>query len=430
MQPSETPHTIQGIRLLDIANEFGTPLYVYDADTIIHQYRSLLNAFNKSPVKIKYACKALNNLNIMQLLRHQGAGLDVVSIEEAKLGLMAGFMTTDILFTPNCVSFDEIKEGVALGLQINIDNISILEQFGHEYGSTVPCCIRINPHIVAGGHSHIQTGHIDSKFGISIYQLRHVLRVIKSENIQVNGLHMHTGSEILDSDVFIRGAEILFEAAIDFPDLQFIDFGSGFKVRYKEDDVFTDIVDLGKNLSERFNQFCKEYGRSLELWFEPGKYLVSEAGYLLVKTNVIKQTTATVFAGVNSGQNHLIRPMFYDAYHEIINLSNTQGRQRIYTIVGYICETDTLGWDRKLHEITEGDILCIKNAGAYGFSMSNNYNARLRPAEVLIMNGKAHLIRKRECMDDLTKNIVPISAEYFATDEVNTSYTLEESPNK
>ncbi|HNQ12011.1 MAG TPA: diaminopimelate decarboxylase [Bacteroidia bacterium] len=404
---------MQGLNLLKVAEEFGTPLYVYDAEKITNQYQRLLKAFDKSPVKIKYACKALNNLNILQLLHKLGAGLDVVSIEEAHLGLQAGFQPSEILFTPNCVSFEEIKQGVKLGLQINIDNISILEQFGHEYGNSVPCCIRINPHIVAGGHSHIQTGHIDSKFGISIYQLRHVLRVIKSEGILVNGLHMHTGSEILDSDVFIRGAEILFEAAADFPDLQFIDFGSGFKVQYKDDDVYTDIEDLGISLCNRFNEFCKEYGRSLELWFEPGKFLVSEAGVLLVKVNVIKQTTATVFAGVNSGQNHLIRPMFYDAYHDIINLSNTNGRQRIYTIVGYICETDTLGWDRKLHEINEGHILCIRNAGAYGFSMSNNYNARLRPAEVMIMNGKAHLIRKRESIEDLSRNIVKINDNAF-----------------
>jgi diaminopimelate decarboxylase len=292
---------------------------------------------------------------------------------------------------------------------INIDNISILEQFGHTYGNSVPCCIRLNPHIEAGGHAHIQTGHIDSKFGISIYQLRHVLRIVEKENINITGLHMHTGSDILDAGVFIRGAELLFEAAANFKDLRFIDFGSGFKVAYKENDVTTDVAELGKAITTRFNEFCKEYGRQLELWFEPGKFIVSEAGYLLVKANVIKQTTATVFVGVDSGQNHLIRPMFYDAYHHIINISNPTGTQRIYTVVGYICETDTIGWDRKLNEVREGDILAIKNAGAYGFTMSNNYNARLRPAEVLIYNGKAHLIRKREVMDDLLRNVVVVN---------------------
>lgn len=394
--------------LISIADQYGTPVYVYDAEKIIAQYNKLKNAFASNNLKIKYALKALNNINILKLLKQQGAGLDAVSIYEVQLGLRAGFSASEILFTPNGVSFDEIKQAVELGVQINIDNISILEQFGHEYGNTVPCCIRLNPHIVAGGNVHIQTGHIDSKFGISIHQLRHVIRIVEKENMRINGLHMHTGSDILDAGVFIRGAELLFDAAVNFKDLVFIDFGSGFKVAYKDDDVTTDIEDLGITITERFQSFCKEYGKELELWFEPGKFLVSEAGFLLVKVNVVKQTTATVFAGVDSGQNHLIRPMFYDAYHHIINISNPSGTPRIYTVVGNICETDTFAWDRKLSEVREGDILCIKNAGAYGYTMSNNYNLRPRPAEVLIYKKKAHLIRKRETIDDIIQNMVEV----------------------
>ena len=219
---------------------------------------------------------------------------------------------------------------------------------------------------------------------------------------------MHTGSDILDAGVFLEGAEILFDAAKDFPDLEFIDFGSGFKVAYKEGDITTDIEELGSALSARFLEFCESYGKSLELWFEPGKYLVSESGYFLVKVNVLKQTTATVFVGVDSGLNHLIRPMLYDSYHHIVNLSNPEGKQRIYTVVGYICETDTFGWDRKINEVHEGDILCFKNAGAYGITMSSNYNARFRPAEVLVYDGKAQLIRKRETMEDLLRNEVEV----------------------
>jgi diaminopimelate decarboxylase len=401
-------YCIDNIRLIDIAEEFGTPVYVYHGEKIIAQFERLKNAFSGTKVKVKYACKSLNNINILKLLKNAGSGLDAVSIQEVWLGIKAGFKPEEILFTPNCVSFDEIKMGVREGVQINIDNISILEQFGHEYGNSVPVCIRLNPHIMAGGNTKISTGHIDSKFGISIYQLRHVLRVVKSNNILVNGLHMHTGSDILDSGVFLQGADILFDCAKDFPDLEFIDFGSGFKVAYKEGDITTNVEELGKAISSSFNQFCNEYGRTLELWFEPGKFLVSEAGYFLVKTNVIKQTTATVFVGVDSGQNHLIRPMFYDAYHHIVNLSNSSGVNRVYTVVGYICETDTFGWDRKLNEVREGDVLCFRNAGAYGFTMSSNYNARYRPAEVLIYQGKAHLIRKRETMDDILKNQVEV----------------------
>ena len=401
MSISNSISIIQQQSIQQVMQQYGSPLYVYNGNKIVEQYNRLVNAFDGVKLKLKYAMKANNNLHILRLLRSQGCGLDAVSIQEVQLGLMAGFSTDEILFTPNSVSFEEILEAVNLGVQVNIDNISLLEKFGHQYGSSVPCCIRINPHIVAGGTSHIQTGHIDSKFGISIHQLRHVSRIIEKEKIRVNGLHMHTGSDILDSGVFIRAAELLFDAASQFPDLEFLDFGSGFKVAYKEDDVVTDVEELGKAITERFKAFCAEYGRELELWFEPGKFLVSESGYLLVTVNVIKQTTATVFAGVDSGQNHLIRPMFYDAYHHIVNLSNLKGTPRIYTVVGYICETDTFALDRKLNEIREGDVLAILNAGAYGYTMSNNYNSRLRPAEVLIDGGMTKLIRRRETLGDI-----------------------------
>ncbi len=396
-------------QLLKVAEEFGAPVYVYEAEKIINQYNKLKKAFAPVDVQIKYACKALNNSAVLRLLKKQGSGLDTVSINEVQLGLRAGFLPNEIIFTPNCVSIEEIQEAVQLGVHINIDNISILEQFGSIYGSSVPCCIRINPHILAGGNSKISTGHIDSKFGISVYQLRHVLRVVESQKIKVNGLHMHTGSDILDPGVFLQGAEILFDAARDFKDLEFLDFGSGFKVAYKEGDITTDIEELGSALATRFLEFCKDYGRDLELWFEPGKFLVSESGFFLVKVNVLKQTTATVFVGVDSGLNHLIRPMLYDSYHHIENISNPEGKQRIYTVVGYICETDTFGWDRKLNEVREGDILCFRNAGAYGFTMSSNYNARFRPAEVMLVDGKAHLIRQRETFEDLIKNEIEIT---------------------
>jgi diaminopimelate decarboxylase len=400
--------TSGGVNLLDLADKFGTPLYVYDANKIIDNYHLLKNAFKGVNVQLKYACKALTNINILKLLKNEGAGLDTVSIQEALLGIKAGFSPEQILYTPNCVSFEEMKQAVELGLSINIDELGTLERFGKQYGNTVPCCIRLNPHIMAGGNSHISVGHIDSKFGISIYQVPHIARIVKNLNIKVTGLHMHTGSDILDADVFLRGAELLYQAAEDFKDLEFMDFGSGFKVKYKDGDMTTNIEKLGQKISKSFSEFCKKYGKDLELWFEPGKFLVSEAGYFLVKTNVVKQTTSTVFAGVDSGQNHLIRPMMYNAYHHITNISNPNGEERIYSVVGYICESDTLGYDRLLNEVRVGDVLAISNAGAYGFSMSSNYNSRFRPAEVLIHKGEAHLIRKREDFDDLIKNQIEI----------------------
>lgn len=408
MELKDNTYQVQGVNLTEICEEFGTPLYLYDADKIASQFKNMKSAFSNLNVRIKYAAKSLTNISILKYLKALGCELDAVSIEEAHIGLQAGYNPKEILYTPNCVSIEEIKEAVDLGLMINIDNISILEQFGHEYRDTVPCCIRLNPHISAGGNTKISTGHVDSKFGISIYQLPHLLRVIKTNNIKVTGLHMHTGSDILDADIFLKIAEILFGVAKDFPDLKFLDFGSGFKVKYKEDDIVTNIFDLGKKLGDAFIQFCIEYGRELEIWFEPGKYLVSEAGHLLVRTNVIKTTPATVFAGVDSGMNHLLRPMFYNAHHDILNISNPTGTSRIYTIVGYICETDTFAMDRKLNEVREGDILAIKNAGAYGYSMASNYNSRPRPAEVLILNGEPLLIRKRESLEDVMKNMIEI----------------------
>ena len=401
-------YNIGGIPVKTLCQKYELPLYVYDTGIMERQYSSLKNAFSGANTKVKFACKALNNISVMRFFKNIGAGLDTVSIQEVWAGLRAGFEPKNIIYTPNCVSMEEIELAVKEGVQINIDNISILEQFGHKYGSSVPVCVRINPHVMAGGNINISTGHIDSKFGISIYQMRHLERIIKSENIKVNGLHMHTGSDILDVDVFLRAAEILFEVTEHFPDLQFIDFGSGFKVPYKPDDYYTDVNELGSKLTSIFNDFCKSYGRDLELWFEPGKFLVSQSGTFLVKVNVIKQTTATVFVGVDSGMNHLIRPMFYNSYHHITNVSNPSGIQRIYTVVGYICETDTFGWDRKLTEVREGDVLAFQNAGAYGYTMSSNYNSRFRPAEVLVHKGKDYLIRKRETMEDLLRNQVEV----------------------
>ncbi len=389
--------------LLNIAREHGSPVYVSDANIIVAQYERLVSAFAKAKnLRIHYAVKALSNVSILKLFKQLGAGLDTVSLQEVELGLAAGVAPEKIIFTPNGVSLEEIEKVAAKGVQINIDNLSILEQFGSKHPKT-PVCIRINPHVMAGGNANISVGHIDSKFGISIHQIPHILRIVENTGMTVNGVHMHTGSDILDIGVFLYATEILFETAAKFKDLEFIDFGSGFKVPYKEGDVATDIEDLGEQLSERFNAFCKSYGREITMAFEPGKFLVSEAGHFLAQVNVVKQTTSTVFAGVDSGFNHLIRPMLYGSYHGIKNISNPEGKNRFYSVVGYICETDTFANNRQISEITEGDILSFSNAGAYCFSMASNYNSRYRPAEVLWYDGAAHLIRERETMTDILK---------------------------
>ena len=396
--------------LLAIASEFGNPLYVYDAAKIASQYKRLTSAFSRiGNLRINYAAKALSNVSILKLMRQLDSGLDTVSIQEVQLGLAAGFEPQAIIYTPNGVSLKEIEEVAKMGVQVNIDNLSLLEQFGTRHPKT-PVCIRINPHVMAGGNSNISVGHIDSKFGISIHQIPHLLRIVENTDMNINGIHMHTGSDILDIDVFLHAAEILFDTAKHFKNLEFLDFGSGFKVPYQQNDIETNIKELGDKLSKRFIDFCEEYGRDLQLIFEPGKFLVSQAGHFVTQVNVVKQTTSRVFAQVDSGFNHLIRPMLYGSYHHIENLSNPKGKERFYSVVGYICETDTFGSNRKIAEITEGDLLVFRNCGAYCFSMASNYNSRYRPAEVLWYEGEAHLIRKRETFEDILHN--QIEMEY------------------
>ena len=401
--------------LVQISEDFGSPIYVYDAHIMEQQYTRLTRAFSAVPqLRVNYAVKALSNLSVLKWMHQLGAGLDTVSIQEVQLGLAAGVAPSEIIYTPNGVSLSEIEEVAQMGVQINIDNLDVLEQFGTAH-PTVPVCIRINPHIMAGGNANISVGHIDSKFGISIHQMPHLLRIAENTGMRINGVHMHTGSDILDIEVFLHAAEILFDTARHFTDLEFLDFGSGFKVPYKQGDNETNIEELGEKLSVRFNAFCAEYGKELVLAFEPGKFLVSQAGYFLTQVNSVKQTTSTVFAQVNSGFNHLIRPMLYGAQHSIENISNPEGRERFYSVVGYICETDTFANNRKITEISDGDVLCFHNAGAYCFSMASNYNSRYRPAEVLWYNGEAQLIRKAETFDNLVENQVVLD---FAPIEV------------
>lgn len=390
--------------LIQIANDFGSPIYVYDSEKMSYQYKRLTKAFDRvKNLRIHYAVKALSNISVLKLFNELGSGLDTVSIQEVQLGLAAGVNPSKIIYTPNGVSVEELEEAVKLGVQINIDNLIILEQFGAKHPE-VPVCIRINPHVMAGGNSNISVGHIDSKFGISIHQMPHILRIVENTKMRINGIHMHTGSDILDIEVFLYAAEILFDAANNFKDLEFLDFGSGFKVPYHANDIETNIEELGEKLSKRFIAFCKSYGKDLTLAFEPGKFLVSESGFFVAKVNVVKQTTSTVFAHVDTGFNHLIRPMFYGSNHEIENISNFEGKKRFYSVVGYICETDTFANNKMIAEIHEGDLLAFRNAGAYCFSMASNYNSRFRPAEVLWYNGQAHLIRERENFEDLTRN--------------------------
>ena len=390
-------------QLVEVAKQYGTPVYIYHAEKIAEQYQKLKTAFKGQDVLFFYASKALTNVNILRYMYSLGANVDCSSINEVKLAIYAGFLPENILYTSNGISFEEIVEAKELGVNINIDSISNLEKFGVKYGSSYPVGIRLRPNIMAGGNLKISTGHDKSKFGIPVEKVDDILNVVNKHSLNIKTLHIHTGSEIKDVDVFVQGIDVLFQLAHHFKDIKVIDLGGGFKVPYKKGDSETDIGLLAEKVSAAFKKYEEETSRHLQIWFEPGKYLVSQAGYFVTEVNVIKETSAATFVSVNSGFNHLIRPMFYDAYHTIENISNPDGKPAIYSVVGNICETDTFAWARELTETKEGNLIVFYNAGAYGFEMSSNFNSRLKPPEVLVKEGKYQLIRRRETFEDLLK---------------------------
>jgi len=410
MELINNTYSIQGITVENLTSEFGTPLYVYNADTIERQVKSFKSAFKDINCKVKYACKANTNLSILKEMLNNGTGLDTVSIPEIKMGLMVGFEPNEIVFTPNCVDFSEIETAVELGVNINIENLPNLEKFGKKYGNTVPCFVRLNPGIHAQMNSDkVDWWHKQSKFGISADQLDKVKELEEKYDILIHGLHIHSSSVIMSPEIFIEGAKSIFNVVKQFKNIKYIDFGGGIKVDVGDDKAVINLNALGKELEPVFKEFCKDYGTDIQLWFEPGRYLICESGVLLTECNMIKENSGTPFVGTDSGFNQLIRPMFYNAYHEIVNTSNPNGNQKNYTVVGNICEIDNFAVDRPLNEVREKDIIAIKTAGAYGYSMASNYNSRFRPAEVLIKNKKAHLIRKRDSFNDLIKNQIVIN---------------------
>ncbi|MEY4052589.1 MAG: diaminopimelate decarboxylase [Chitinophagia bacterium] len=391
------------------ANTYGTPLYVYHGEKIEAQYQNLLTHFSNKSTRFFYASKALTNIHILNLVKKVGCNIDCSSINEVKLAMHVGFHVENILYTSNSVAFEEIKEVVSLGVHVNIDSLSNLEKFGAAFGNRYPVGIRIRPDIMAGGNLKISTGHNKSKFGIPFTEKETLKNIQKKYGINISALHIHTGSEIKDVAVFLESAKVFEELLPDFPTVNILDFGGGFKVPYMPEEKGTDIALLGAEVNKIMEKLSAKMGRNLTAWFEPGKYLVSESGYFITQVNVLKKSGDIEFAGINSGLNHLIRPMFYDAYHHIINISAPHKNLKNYAVVGNICETDTFAWDRPIASIEEGDYLVFFNAGAYGYEMSSNYNARYKPAQVLYKNGKATLISRADTFEDLLRLQTPLS---------------------
>jgi len=385
----------------NLIDQFGSPLYVYDEKTILYQIDQLKSGIPYKDVLFCYAMKANSNLAILKTMQGQGLGVDCVSAGELVLALKAGFDPSVIRFTPTFASREEISFAVKQQAQITLDSIGLLDWFVEVFSET-PIGLRMNPSVMAGAYEKTSVGHAKAKFGIAMDHLGEILDKVDQKQIQINGLHIHSGSDILEMDQFMTAVEALLKVAPAFKSLVYIDLGSGFKVPYYPGDKETDMIVLGQVVGKRFESFCQEYGRPLRLVFEPGKFLVSRSGQFLVTCTGVKENGGITFAGVDSGFNHLIRPMFYGAYHTIRNISNPDGALHTYDIVGNICETDTFASDRMIPQIHPGDILCVENAGAYCYSMASSYNTRPRPAEVYQrVDGTTQLIRRRETMEDI-----------------------------
>ena len=387
--------------LKEAALKFGTPIYLYDLKIIENQFDKLNKELSVlENYKIHFAAKSLSNISILKFIKKMGAGLDAVSIEEVMIGLKCGFNKDEILYTPNGVSFEEIKQAFKLGVKINLDSIESVKDFVNEFGNQ-SITVRINPGIYAGGNDNVSVGHSKSKFGIPEERIDELLDMEKKDKIKITGLHIHTGSDITKNNQFKEGIKKIFSIARDFKNIESIDLGGGIKIPYFKDDTSTNLNDYVKEVSKELKKFELEFNKKLKLIFEPGKFLVSDCGFFITKVNYIKSTKTKDFLQVDSGLNHLLRPTLYGSHHEIINLSNPAGKKKEYDVVGYICEKDTFAEKRKIPETSVGDLICFKNAGAYGFEMSSNYNSRLKPAEVCIHNNKILKIREAQSLNDL-----------------------------
>ena len=387
--------------LKEAALKFGTPIYLYDLKIIENQFDKLNKELSVlENYKIHFAAKSLSNISILKFIKKMGAGLDAVSVEEVMIGLKCGFNKDEILYTPNGVSFKEIKEVFKLGVKINLDSIESIKDFVNEFGNQ-SITVRINPGIYAGGNDNVSVGHSESKFGIPEERIDELLDMEKKGKIKITGLHIHTGSDITKNNQFKEGIKKIFSIARDFKNIESIDLGGGIKIPYFKNDTLTNLNDYVKEISKELKKFELEFKKKLKLIFEPGKFLVSDCGFFITKVNYIKSTKTKDFLQVDSGFNHLLRPTLYGSYHEIINLSNPLGKKKEYDVVGYICEKHTFAEKRKISDTSKGDLLCFKNTGAYGFNMSSNYNSRLKPAEVCIYKNKILKIRETQSLNDL-----------------------------
>ncbi len=384
-----------------LTESYGSPLYHYDLDRVQAQAQALRSAISYPACTLLYAIKANPCPAIVKTLAAEGYGIDTLSPGEVAMALKCGVPPEQILYTENNMTDVEMADAHAAGVLINCGSLDRLERLGKHGASKAS--LRFNPDIGAGAHEKICTGGPLSKFGVHYSQVEEVLRIEQDTGIQVVGAHMHIGSGILDADIYGDAMRVILDVAKQLPHLEFIDFGGGIGIPYKDDESEVDIRHLGKLADELMYHFSEACGRQIELRLEPGRFLVAQAGTLLTTVTSIKTNPdGRIYVGCDTGFNHLLRPCMYDAYHRIENISNPDAPPTAVDIVGNICESgDVFARQRTIPMPKLGDVLAICDAGAYGMSMASTYNLRQLPAEVVSHNGTYRLARERHSIESL-----------------------------
>lgn len=402
----QTPFTPDN--LLDVADRYGTPTYVYAEALVRRQCRQLREHLDGLPVRLLYAMKANVTPAVLRVIQDEGLGLDVVSPGELALARRLDFPADDVLFSANNMTDAEMHVAQDYGVRFNIGELSRLEKYGHAFpGSEV--CLRLNPQVGGGHHEHVITAGERSKFGIPLDAVDEARDIAERHDLCIVGLHQHIGSGILDADLLWKAMQVLLETARTFADLRFINFGGGIGVAYRPGETGLDLSRLREVIEEPLRAFHEEHpSEDLTFWFEPGRYLVAEAGVLLTQVNTLKHANGRTFAGTDSGMGQLMRPAVYGAYHGVVNVSNPEAEPQTYDLTGNICESgDLFARERPIPEVRERDVVALLDAGAYGMSMASEYNLRPLPAEVMLReDGSLTLIRRRRTPKELVDRLL------------------------
>lgn len=393
-----------------LIEKYGSPLYVYNEKILRQRCREMANLVTYPNFRSNFSIKANSNIELLRIVRSEGLYVDAMSDGEIYILLKAGFKPEEIFYIPNNVSSEEVKFAISHGILTSVDSLSQLKQFGR-LNSGGRVAVRFNPGIGAGHHEKVVTGGKKTKFGINAEHIDDVKSILKEYNLKLAGINQHIGSLFMEPEPYIESTKFILSIAEQFENLDFIDFGGGFGIPYhkQEGQKGLDIAYLGKKLGSIMAKWSEKYGKEVLFKIEPGRYIVAECGVLLGRVHAVKQNNGMYFAGTDIGFNVLIRPAMYDSYHDIEIYKNLPGAAKEYravTIVGNICESgDIIAKDRLMPVPEEGDIIGVMDAGAYGYSMSSNYNNRQRPAEVLIKeDGSTVLIRRRDTLEDLIRN--------------------------